>query len=600
VGLVGAACVLALATHGSIAASAWLPYAVAAALAAMVAAAACGVRPSRPACIAVAALGGLAVWDVVSLTWSAAPSLARDEGLLAGFYALGLAVPLLALRTAHDRLVAVGGVAAVVGVFTIVLGAKLLTAGHPEALYVSGRLAWPISYTNTDAAIELAGFWPAVLLAARSRAHLVTRALASGVAAGTLAATLAAQSKGAVLGFAVSALVGLALSPSRLRLALPTLAAIALTAAAFRPLTRPFDVPDASAVRGVGAAILAVAVAGAVAGLAIALVDRRLALSDARRRQIGRIAGAGLIAVVVCGVVGWVAAVGDPFSWLGRQWNAFKTPPRHETGSTHLLTLGSNRYDFWRVALHLFVHHPLGGVGARGFGAAYLIAGRSTETPARAHSLPLDVLAETGVVGFALLLAALGTLLVLVGRGARAGRGPSFACLAGAVCLLGQMCVDWTWTFPSAGLALAALLGIGASGSAGTLPVRSRSGLAAVAAAVALFAFLPPWLSAHLVQHGLAAGRGAGASDLRWAHRLDPVSSAPLVAQAITATSLDAELDALRAAVRREPRVLQDQYLLGVALENAGLTRQARAHLQLALSLHPGDPFVRRALAVLP
>ena len=29
------------------------------------------------------------------------------------------------------------------------------------------------------------------------------------------------------------------------------------------------------------------------------------------------------------------------------------------------LTIGSNRYDFWRVAVHEFAHHPVAGIGAR-------------------------------------------------------------------------------------------------------------------------------------------------------------------------------------------------------------------------------------------
>ena len=84
-----------------------------------------------------------------------------------------------------------------------------------------------------------------------------------------------------------------------------------------------------------------------------------------------------------------MAACHELVNLLGRQRAPQKavseTLPRNETTSTHLLTLGSNRYDFWRVAIHQFREHPVGGIGARGFRVAYLGARRSPETPARAH-----------------------------------------------------------------------------------------------------------------------------------------------------------------------------------------------------------------------
>ena len=73
--------------------------------------------------------------------------------------------------------------------------------------------------------------------------------------------------------------------------------------------------------------------------------------------------------------------------------------PAANAASSHLLQLGSYRYDIWRVALNEFAHHPLAGIGSRGFGPAYLRQRHSPDTPARAHSFELDALSELGIVG---------------------------------------------------------------------------------------------------------------------------------------------------------------------------------------------------------
>jgi len=61
--------------------------------------------------------------------------------------------------------------------------------------------------------------------------------------------------------------------------------------------------------------------------------------------------------------------------------------------------LGSNRYDFYRVALDEFAAHPLIGIGVDNFQEQYLAHGRSTETPRYPHSVELRTLTETGTLG---------------------------------------------------------------------------------------------------------------------------------------------------------------------------------------------------------
>src|SRR5581483_868685 len=94
-------------------------------------------------------LAAYAAFCALSLTWAPLPSLARDEALLVLFYVVALAVGLASLRT-------------------------------PDDLFLGGRLDFPITYVNAQAAMLLTGFWPAIVVAARRSAPAWLRALAVG------------------------------------------------------------------------------------------------------------------------------------------------------------------------------------------------------------------------------------------------------------------------------------------------------------------------------------------------------------------------------------------------------------------------------------
>src|SRR6266487_5688266 len=163
---------------GSIHAADWLPYAfVAGLLAAVVLFAGAAPRPRGSELLALGALLALAGWEALSLTWSAVPSLARDEALLTLFYAIALLVPLATLRTAADRLYALACVAAVSGLLAVGAGIVLRFGSDQPDHFYSGRLSFPISYPNAQAAVFLIGFWPALVLAAQRGRGLLVRAL---------------------------------------------------------------------------------------------------------------------------------------------------------------------------------------------------------------------------------------------------------------------------------------------------------------------------------------------------------------------------------------------------------------------------------------
>src|SRR5205085_2896468 len=204
--------------------------------------------------------------------------------------------------------------------------------------------------------------------------------------------------------------------PARLRALPPTLVAAALVGAAFRPLTAPYRASTAdlaSTIRHAGMVSLLLVVVAAVVGLVYAALDRRIVVSARAHRVLSFVALLALVAALLGGAGAFAATVDRPGHFLADKWRSFKTLPSTRQGSSHLFSLGSNRYDFWRVALRTFEDHPLAGVGGRGFAAAYLQDGRSIETPQRAHSLELDELSETGIVGFTLLVLGLGLPLAV-------------------------------------------------------------------------------------------------------------------------------------------------------------------------------------------
>ena len=583
-GLAAGAWGLAWLATGSTASPDWLPYAfLAGLLLAVVLVSGAAVRPSARELWALAALVALAGWTAISISWSAVPHLARDEALMTLFYGLAFLVPLLTLRTAGDRLFASAAVAASSGILAVGVGIVLRFGSDQSDHFYSGRLSFPISYPNAQAAVFLIGFWPAVVLASQRGRGLLARTLALAVATAIAAGWLTAQSKGGVIAIAASAALVFGLSPLRLRLLPPVLLAAGLTAAGYSPLTAPFRTHSASDVRGAGTAILVLTLVGAVAGLVYALLDRRLGLGPRAVRRAG-FAAAGVFAVAVAAGVAIFFARVYHAGWFADQWRAFKhTAPAETSASSHLLQLGSNRYDFWRVAIHEFADHPVAGIGARGFGPAYLLRRRSPDSPARAHSFELDALAELGIVGFVLLVGAIVLPLPPIVRRMRAADPGATAAFAGAAYWLVHASADWIWTVPACGLPFWLLLGAGGSGGE-RRPLASRAAIpaAVLAVVVAVVAFVPPWLSARLTDR----------RDFRWAKRLDPLSVDLYVAQGT--------IESLQEAVRKEPRVVELRFDLARAYLRARETRRAKAAFEAAHRLDPRNAEITKALKNTP
>jgi O-antigen ligase len=128
-------------------------------------------------------------------------------------------------------------------------------------------------------------------------------------------------------------------------------------------------------------------------------------------------------------------------------------------GATRLVTLQSNRYAYWRVALRAFGDEPLRGVGAGGWAVYWLRYRPFDEFAQDAHSLPLQTLAELGLVGFALLLAFLGGVAWTALQARRVAPVLAGGPIAGCVVWLAHAPLDWDWEMPAVTLGALALAG---------------------------------------------------------------------------------------------------------------------------------------------
>jgi hypothetical protein len=596
--VVACAAALAWREHGSIVRGSWLPYSIAIALvAATVLLAGVAARPSRLATLGIAGIAGLAAWDALSALWAPSPALARDEAFLVLTYALAFGIAVVTLWSERRRLIAVSCVGA--GSAAIALGACILLVwgAHPLDRFGGGRLAFPITYVNATAALFATGFWPALLVGARRESRFAVRVTALAAAELALAASVMTQSKGAVVGLGVGTVLVFALAPMRLRLVAPFLLVAVPSAVAFSRLTEPFRVYGDEAIRRAGAVALTLAVVVVLLALVYALLDAHLQISARTEREAGRVLLALVVACLLAGVAAFFVRVPHPGAWFQAKWDAAHhySAADDEVDSTHLLQLGSNRFDFWRVARGELARHPLLGDGARGFGPAYLVHGESSETPRRAHSLPMDVLAETGLVGFALLVLGLGAPLWLVFRRARRGELLAVAALGGFLVWLVQACVDWTWTFPAVTLPALVLLGAGASArdGFGAVPKPAARGVAAFAVVVAVLLFAPTWVATRYVDRGIAAH---SASDLDRAATLDPLATDGLLLATWVKPLPDAIPD-LERAVRREPGMVATRQALGMAYLQVGRRADALRQLEAAQRLYPRNRLIAGLVA---
>jgi len=559
--------------------------------------------------VMLAGIWGFAAWALISALWSTSPSAAWEGGARDLFYAGLVTVPIVLVP--RGRVLEALGVGLVAGISALALLTLVRMLAGEDGLFLAGRLDAPVGYRNATALLFALGFWPLLALAARGERRAF-RAACFSLAVLCLALAFLTQSRGIVIGLGVGGVVALALGPERVRRAWLAVLAVALLAVFSGGLLTPYHafdggqgiVEDGDISRAAWTTLLLMVVAFAV-GLALALVDNGLRTGSEGMRfaRLGARAGLGLIVVV--GVIGALAAVGNPVSQARDKWDEFTANETVATGSTRYANVSGQRYDLWRVSLNAFADHPVAGVGEAAYPFEYYEHRHNDRNLDDPHGLPFQVLSELGLVGAGLMLAflvgAAGTLVVRW-RHVAAGRQRLASGLAasGAV-LIGQSLVDWMWRIPGVtglgllclGIAVALVLDP-ATAPPRRLPVGWRAATAA-GLAVAVVAVAVLYLSDFYVRQARAQADDSPAKELsaaRTASKLNPVSVVPWYLMASAHESqgqlAQARSDLLK-ALDKEPDNFATMGVIGDFYARQGRFRAARYWYRRALALNPLD-----------
>ncbi len=431
-----------------------------------------------PVRVAVAALAAYTALSYFSILWAKVPGDAWEGANRTLLYLLVFVLFACWRQRA-------GGAALLLCAWTLALvGVALYTALHIATasaglpgLLPEGRLIYPAGYANANAAQWLMAFWPTLFLASSARLHWALRGVLAGGAVLLADVALLSQSRGSVYATAAMLVFVFCLLPGRLRifaLLLPVALAVGLSAPFVLQVgdhLRHEEVVRSTLHAGIEATFLAALVAGALVALAAA-IESGQHFSQAASQRIQRTVRLAAATTLLAIVAGGLALAGNPLTRVSHAWHTFKGGYGADstTGSRLVSGLGSNRYDFYRVALDEFAKHPLLGIGADNFQQQYLRHGHSDETPRYPHSVELRTLSQTGLAGAALAVLGLGAALLAAARALRSDEQLARTVAAGALAGFAYWAlhgsVNWFWEFAGLGAPAFALLGISCALSA--------------------------------------------------------------------------------------------------------------------------------------
>ena len=420
------------------------------------------------------ALGGLAAFAAITLLsalWAPVVGTAYHDGQIVVLYLGALLAGALVLGGPARRWVEPALATGILIVIGYGISERLLPGLLHFARSVSaqGRLEQPLTYWNAMGELAAIGFVLCARIAgdAGRQAWLRGAAIAAGAPLGM--GLYISFSRGALFACAAGLVTLVVVAPRReqLRALLLTL----LTGALASLVAAPFDgvtglVGSLATRERQGAIVLVALVVIALAAvLAQRLLDRRgsdAILALPRRAPL-------IAATVIC--AGLALAI-----VLGAKESSATSAPL-PGGANRLVSLQSNRYAYWDVALRAFATEPLRGVGAGGWSVYWLRWRKINEYAQDAHSLPLQTLAELGLIGFAALGAFLAGVVLVARRALRVSPVAAAGPIAGFVAYIAHSPLDWDWEMPAVTLVAIVLAGalIAMVESASTAPRQSAA-----------------------------------------------------------------------------------------------------------------------------
>ena len=575
---------------------------------------------TRTAWVATGLFGGFVAWTALSATWSGSSERTLDELSRVACY-LGLL--LLGIGIHRDRAQAVRHTAhAVAAAVVIVAGVAVASRLRPDLFPgaaqtasflpgTEGRLGWPLNYWNALAALMALGL-PLLLATATSARGLLVRAAAAAAIPIVALCGYLTFSRGGAVAAGAGVLVFLAFSPERVEKFATALVAAAgsgavILAANHRPAIE-HGLTSATA-RHEGnlllVSLVTVCAGVALAQIGVALAARHgtpprwLTFSPRRARAI-------LLAVVSACLVAALVA-GAP-AHLSHAWRDFKHPSSElsrDSIARFGTVSGNGRYDYWKVAIDATSGHLLDGSGAGTFQLLWTPRAPYYSYVQNAHSLYVETLAETGLVGLVLLggffVAVLAATVRLISRSRYEARVRA----AGAAGAMVAFCVaaasDWIWQVPALPaafllLAAAVLAPARVTGPGGGASLRLRLS-ATVLAVACLFAIAVPMATVSTVRESQAAASGGdpaqALADARAAVSLQPGAASAQIQLALVLEQQGRVRDALTAALaatRHEPDNWSGWLVMSRLEAEAGNPSSSLAAYRRSRSLNPRSP----------
>lgn len=567
----------------------------------------------------------LALFTALSIEWSVAPGESwieanRTFAYLAVF--LG-AVALGNLGPRDGEVVLRGILVAAAVVVAYALASRVWPAELAE-LEIYARLGQPYGYWNAVGVTAALALPLALWLGSRREGSAWVNALAYPVAGLLTVALFLTYSRSATLAAVVAIGLWIAFVPLRLRSAAIVIAAGAASAplilwatgkAAFTDDGVDIAVREAVATK-FGLMLLAMVAVLYVAGLGFARLRERSEVAAETRVRIGR----GLVALVA-GIallgVGVVAASDRGLrGTLADRWYELRTDSAQTSGGPDRLgSAASSRSTYWRLAWDVFEEEPVRGVGAGGFTTASLRFRESDFLARHAHGYGVQTMADLGLVGLGISIAAVLAWLVAALGAVRApawtpDRFAVTALFLAALAYGLQAVIDWTWFVP--GPTVMALVAAGFVAGRGPAPEsqaapqpgpRARPNgprivlaLLCLAAGMALsWSIWQPASADERADRALAlSGQGDFEEALEAAHEaqdIDPLAAKPLFVAAVVhkrAGRNDDALEVFQQVVKEHPKEPQAWLRLAdFQLYELDEPQAALAALDQALYLDP-------------
>lgn len=439
-------------------------------------------RVSRLGLVPAVAIGGLLVWMLLSLSWTASDERTVVEIARVAGYASMMALALSALNRHSFSAAAAGLSVAALMIAGLAVASRLYPSLFPGATDVAvrfrtDRLDFPLDYWNAVAAWGAMSCAIGLAWSAHARLALV-RAISLGAVPIAGLAVYLSYSRGGVLASIAALIAVLVLSRNRWTAFVHVLAAASGTAIAILVVREHRAIAEATGGAGGGAVALALVgaallCAGAVFLTSIMQADRARLPRETARWAVPSSAAALAVVLAVAG--------SGPISDAWDEFRSEDAPARGADPAERLTTAGGNRNDIWGSAIDAFEAHPVAGIGPGTFEFWWQRRGDDPEYVVDAHSLYLEQLAELGLPGALLLVGFLGGSLALALNARRSITAPDDLGASVAMCsafavFLVSAGVDWMWEETAVTALALGGIAIAAAGGSSRRRRRDRAG----------------------------------------------------------------------------------------------------------------------------